>query len=120
MSDPLGIIANPLTVVHHIARARDAAQIADIAKNNDVGLIIIGIALDIEGNPGYQARKSMRLMENIKLCTDIPIELWDESWSTKEARNARKEMVGHHRLRNEHLDDVAATVILQTYIEAHR
>jgi putative Holliday junction resolvase len=120
LSDPTGTIANPLTVIRHVARPLDAALIAELAQKNEAGLIVVGLALDEDGNPGFQARKAFRLADVIREQTSIPVELWDESESTREARMARIAMGSSRRARKGHMDELAATVILQTYIEAHR
>jgi putative holliday junction resolvase len=119
LSDPTGTIANPLTIIKHIARLLDAALIVELAQENEVGLIVVGQALDEDGNPGFQARKASRLAEAIKEQTPLPVELWDESGSTQEARSARIAMGGSRRSRKGHMDELAATVILQNYIEEH-
>ena len=120
LSDPTGTIANPLTVIMHVARRLDAALIAELAQRNEAVLIVVGQALDEDGNPSYQARKAFRLAEAIREQSSIPVELWDESESTREARMARIAMGSSRRARKGHLDELAATVILQSYIEAHR
>jgi putative Holliday junction resolvase len=119
ISDPTGTIANPLTVIRHVGRLLDAALIAELAQKNEAGLIVVGQAFDEDGNPGFQARKAFRLAEAIKQQTSIPVLLWDESNSTQEARSARIAIGGGRRARKGHLDDLAATVILQSYIEVH-
>ncbi len=85
MSDPSGTIASPLTVIRHVARQVDAATIVQIAETHEVVLIVVGQALDSEGNSGPAARKSARLVEAIRSQTDIPVVLWDESGSTQKA-----------------------------------
>jgi putative holliday junction resolvase len=119
ISDPTGTIANPLMVITHVARPLDAAVVADLAQRNEVGLIVVGQALDEDGNAGYQARKATRLAEAIAQQTSLPVELWDESGTTQDARAARIEMGGARRTRKGHMDELAATVLLQSYIEAH-
>jgi putative Holliday junction resolvase len=118
ISDPGGIIANPLTVVIHVSRQIDAGFIANLALENQAGLIIVGQTLDDDGHPDYTGRKATRLAEAIRLQTDIPVELWDESNSTQAARRARIEMGVNRKKRAGHLDDLAATFILQTYLDA--
>ena len=118
ISDPSGTIANPLTVIRHISRLVDAATIASLAQEQDVDQIIVGEALDDEGGPTPQSRHAARLAEAIRLQTDLPVELWDESGSTQEARRARIIMGVSRRKRRGHLDDLAATVILQTFLDA--
>jgi len=119
ISDPTGTIANPLRVIKHVSRSLDAAQIALAASEQQARLIIVGQALDQEGLPGPRARSSMRLAEAIRFQTDIPVELWDESGSTQEARAARHAMGVSRRKSSGHLDELAATVILQSYLDAH-
>ncbi len=120
LSDPTGTIANPLAVVQHVARAVDAAQIAGLAAEYGVERIIVGQALDDEGQPTPEGRRSARLAEAIRAQTDLPVELWDESGSTQAARSARLAMGSSRRKRQGHLDELAATYILQTYLEAQR
>lgn len=118
ISDPSGTISRPLLVINHKSREEDAIRIAEIADKNMIGLIIIGLPLDEEGNPGPQARKAIRLAGVLKSHTVIPIELWDESGSTIEAHQVRTAMKVKKRKNKGHLDDLAAAIILQSYIDA--
>lgn len=119
ISDPTGTIANPLTVIEHVSRPLDAAQIAQLAHEHEAGLIIVGQALDDEGRPTSQGRSAARLASAIRSQTKLPVRLWDESGSTLAARSARVAMGAPTRKRRGHLDDLAATYILQTYLDAH-
>jgi putative holliday junction resolvase len=118
ISDPTGTIANPLTVLKHVARPVDAAAIAKLAEENGAGLIIIGQNLDTEGEPTVQSRMAGRLAEAIRAHISVPVEMWDESGSTKAARAARIAMGIRKSKRRGHMDDLAATVILQSYLDA--
>jgi len=119
ISDPSGTIANPLGVINHVARLVDAAAIAQLAQDREAGLIVIGQALDDEGEPTPQSRRAVRFAQAVRLQTSLPVELWDESGSTQAAREARFNMGVSRSKRRGHLDDLAATVILQTYLDAH-
>ncbi len=119
ISDPTGTIARALGVIRHVARAVDAATIAQIAAEQGAVRIIVGQALDDMGNPTPQGRKSARLAEAIQQQTSIPVELWDESGSTHKAQDTRRMMGVPRKLRRGHLDDLAAVIILQDYLEAH-
>ncbi len=119
VSDLSGTIANPLRVIEHVARLVDAALIAQVAAERGAGLIIVGQALDEEGQPGPAARKAQRLAEAIRSQTEIPVELWDESSSTEEALFARRALGASRKKRSGHLDELAATVILQDYLNSH-
>jgi putative Holliday junction resolvase len=119
ISDPTGIIANPLTVVEHVSRTVDAAQVATIAAENGAGLVVIGQSFDEEGQPNLAGRRALRFAEALHEQTDIPVQMWDESFSTQQARAARIRMGLSRKKRGGHLDEIAATVILQSYLDAH-
>jgi len=119
ISDPTGTVANPCMVVGHVSRPIDAGRIANLANERGAELIIIGQALGEDGEVGPAARKAQRLADAIQQQTTIPVKLWDESGSTVEARAARREMGVKRRKRGGHLDELAAVIILQNYLDAH-
>jgi len=120
ISDPTGTIANPLAVLSHVARLVDAAAVADLAASHAAGLIVIGQSFDDDGNPSYEGRRSIRFSEALKSQTTIPVILWDESFTTQDARLARLQMGVARKTRSGHLDELAATVLLQSYLDANR
>lgn len=120
LSDPLGIRATPLKIVPHVSRTVDAAQVAQLAAENDAVRIIVGQPLDAElGGDTPQGRRAARFADAIREQSEIPVELWDESMSTQDARSIRMQMGVSRNKRQGHLDDVAAAVILQSYLDAH-
>lgn len=118
LSDPSGLIAAPLTIIKHISRPLDAASIADLARQYEVDLIVIGQTLAEDGKSTPASRRANRLADAIYQQCDIPIEFWDESFSTQEARFARIEMGTSRKKRRGHLDDLAASIILQSFLDA--
>jgi len=118
LSDPTGTIANPLTVLKHISRPVDAASIAQMAQEHDAGCIVVGQALGSDGETTPQSRRARRLAAAIRAQTDTRVVLWDESGSTQTARSARLAMSVPRRKRRGHLDELAATVILQSYLDS--
>lgn len=120
ISDPTATLARPLLVIKHVSRQIDAAQIARLAEENEAVRIIVGWALDLDGNPTPQARSAARLAEALRLQSSLPVEMWDESGSTQAARAARISMGVSRRKRGGHLDEVAAAMILQSYLDEHR
>ena len=119
VSDPSGTIARALRIVEHSARMVDAAQIAAAALEMQAEGIVVGQALDDEGNPTPEGRKAARLAEAIRSQTNLPVEMWDESYSTQTAREIRIAMGVNRRKRSGHLDELAAAIILQSYLDAH-
>ncbi len=120
LSDETATIANPLKVIEHVSRAIDAAQVADAAAQNNVKLIVVGQSFDEDGNPNPAGRRTARFADELKNQTNIPIELWDESFSTQDARAARIQLGVSRKKRAGHQDMFAAAVILQSYLEAKR
>jgi putative Holliday junction resolvase len=119
LSDPTGTIANPLIVLRHVSRPIDAAVIAQLAEENGACRIVIGQALDLDNQPTVQGRKAARLASALRSQTRLPVELWDESGSTQAARNALITINAPRKKRRGHRDDLAATYLLQTYLDAH-
>lgn len=113
VSDESGLISRPLKVISHRSRREDAARIIEAAKENLVGKIIVGLALDSDGNVGPQARKALRLVGVLRTLTDIPVETWDESGSSQAVST-------RYRKKKGPIDAIAAAHILQEYLNANQ
>jgi len=120
ISDPTGMIASPIAVFQHVSRVIDAAQVAALAVEREAGLIVIGQSFGDDGLPNLAGRRAARFAEALRTQTDLPVEFWDEAFSTQKARYARIQMGASRKQRSGHLDEIAATVILQSYLDAHR
>jgi putative Holliday junction resolvase len=99
-----------------VSRAKDAQKIVDISIENGADLIVVGWALDSDGEVGYRARKSKRLADVVGDLTDISVRMWDESGTTQAAIQSRIEMGFSRKKRQGHLDDVAASILLQDFL----
>ena len=119
LSDSTAAIANPLTVLNHVARLVDAAAVAELAKTNEAGLIVVGQSFDDDGKPSFEGRRAGRFAEALKTQTDLPVVLWDEAFTTQDARTARIQMGVSRKDRSGHLDALAAVVLLQSYLDSH-
>jgi putative Holliday junction resolvase len=120
LSDPTATIASPLKVIRHVSRLMDAAQVANLASENNVVLIVIGQSFDEEGKPNLAGRRAAKFAEALKEQTQVPIILWDESFSTQDARATRIEMGVSRKKRAGHVDELAAVMILRSYLDANR
>lgn len=85
ISDPSRTIARPLEVLEHRSRRLDAERILTICSQQGASLILVGVAYDLEGQVGPQARKSLRLVDELRRQGNLPIKTWDESGSTQTA-----------------------------------
>ncbi len=120
LSDSTATIASPLKIIQHVSRIIDAAQVAELAMQNEAGLILVGQSFDEDGNPNLAGRRAARFADELRNQTNLPVELWDESFSTQIARSARVELGVSRKKRAGHQDAFAAVVILQSYLEAKR
>ena len=120
LSDPTATIASPFKVIQHTSRLMDAAQVANLAAENDAGLIVVGQSFDEEGKPSLAGRRAAKFAEALKQQTQTPVVLWDESFSTQDARAARIEMGVSRKKRAGHLDELAAVMILKSYLDTNR
>jgi putative holliday junction resolvase len=118
LSDPTATIVSPFKVIKHVSRVLDAAQVANLASENEVGLIVIGQSFDEDGNPNLAGRRAAKFAEALREQTQIPIVLWDESFSTQDARSTRIEMGVSRKKRAGHMDELAAVMILRSYIDS--
>lgn len=119
VSDESGLLARPLLVLPHVARAADAQRVAEIAAEHGAGLIVVGLPTDADGQIGPQARRAMRFGEALRAVADLPVQYWDESYSTADAKAALRAAGGRRKHRTP-VDAAAAAVILQDYLSAQR
>jgi putative Holliday junction resolvase len=120
LSDPTETLASPFKMIDHVSRTIDAAQVANLAVDNEVGLIVIGQSFDDAGQPNLAGRRAAKFADALKAQTQIPVILWDESFSTQDARATRIEMGVSRKKRAGHLDELAAVMILRSYLESQK
>lgn len=118
LSDPTQIIASPLAVLDSQSMKKDALAIQKAAEAHGAVLIVIGQPLNWDGTESAQSQKSTRLAEMVKEMGSIPVELADEFGTTQAAREARIKMNVSRAQRAGHLDDLAATILLQNYLDS--
>ncbi|MFO3796486.1 MAG: Holliday junction resolvase RuvX [Anaerolineales bacterium] len=120
ISDPTGTIARPLTVIQHTSRDADVAQVLALVQEYQVEWIVIGISLDDQGQPNLAGRRALNFAQALRERTHVPVEVWDEAFSTQEARAARIQVGARRKKRRGHLDEWAAAMILQSYLDAKK
>lgn len=120
LSDLTTAIASPFKVIEHVSRLLDAAQVANLAAENEVGVIVVGQSFDEDGNPNLAGRRAAKFAEALREQTQIPVELFDESFSTQDARATVIELGASRKKRAGHHDALAAVAILRSYIESIR
>jgi putative holliday junction resolvase len=121
VSDPTGTVASPLTTVPRRTPAEDAKALAALAGEHAATTVVVGLPVTLAGREG-PAAKAVRawLDELAALLPELDLQLADERLSTVAAERA---LVGggvRRRARREVVDQVAASVFLQTWLDARR
>jgi putative Holliday junction resolvase len=114
LSDPLGILATPLTIVDCHNEAADIEAIVSIITQNQVEQVIVGLPRSMNGSLGKQVEKVKAFVRSLRERIEIPVEFRDERLSSVSARRLirdAKQKMGRHD------DAVAAALILQTYLD---
>ncbi|MFH1485675.1 MAG: Holliday junction resolvase RuvX [Chloroflexota bacterium] len=120
LSDPEGIIAGRLTTISCCQTDQDMAAIFELARENDAGLIVVGLPLSLDGSCGPQAQKVLAFVDILRQSSPVPIETWDERLSTVAADRIMGEMGVKRGKRKERRDSMAAAIILQEHLDAMR
>ncbi len=117
-SDELEIIASPLEVYKRTNSINnDAKYIASLVKTKDIGLVVVGLPLKMDGSCGSSVDMVNEFVEKLKKFTDVPIVMQDERFSTVSATNILLEGNVSRQKRKGVVDKLAATIILQSFLD---
>ncbi len=118
VSDDSETLARGIGVIRRTTPARDVAAVAALADREGAGLMVAGLPRSLRGEIGPQADKVLAFVAALQEACPIPVELWDERLTTRIAeRSLREGSVPRHRRRGL-VDQVAAAVILQGFLDA--
>ncbi len=119
MSDELGLTAQPvLTLLRRHNAREDLRSLARLARRFAVAGIVVGNPLHLSGEVSPQAAKTYSFATQLGQLTSLPIYLWDERLTTREAHQILYE-AGHARQQHRRVvDQVAASLILQSFLDA--
>lgn len=119
LSDPVGIIASPLTVLDR--RDGDVlAELRGILTDNDVSLVVIGLPVGLDGEEGAAARQARTFGQQVEEECKVDVRFFDERYTSVIAEAALLEGGARRRMRRTNRDKVAAAIMLQGYLDAHR
>jgi len=117
LSDPLGITAQGLPTLQIKSPADAAEKISVIAREREVIKIIIGLPLNMDGSEGDQAERAYHLGALLEELLDLPVIFRDERLTSRQAELVLLEADMRRSKRKEHLDRLAAQIILQSYLD---
>lgn len=120
ISDPTGTIAHALTTVPAQPEGTLAARLAELAKANEAGRIIVGLPLRMDGTNGPEAAAARVLAGLLREASGLPVELVDERLTSVAAERSLIEAGVRREKRRVSVDRVAATILLQSHLDRKR
>lgn len=116
LSDLLCSIVGSAQVVPSRNTQKAIADIVRIAKENEVGEIVVGLPRNMDGTEGSRAQLCREFADLLKEATGLPVAMWDERRTTVEAHNILSQHNYHGQKRKNTVDAVAASLILEGYL----
>ena len=118
ITDPLGITAQGLETLHRANKRADFRALSAIIKQYNVGEIVVGNPLQMNGSSGMQSEKIAVFVDALKKHFQLPVYLWDERLTSASANRILDEAGASRMQRKGVVDRVAAALILQAFLEA--
>lgn len=119
MSDPLGITAQGIEVIRRESLKKDLDRLKQIIDEHKVDKIVVGMPRRTDGSYGPEAEKVSAFADKLRAKLKLSVDFWDERFSTVAAERVLLEGDMSRQKRRQVIDKIAATIILQSYLE-HR
>ena len=116
ISDLLCSIVGSTAVIPSRNQEKAIADIVRIAKEQEVGEIVVGLPRNMDGTEGERAQLCREFADKIAQATGLPVRMWDERRTTVEAHNILSQHNYHGQKRKNTVDAVAAALILEGYL----
>ena len=118
ISDLLCSIVGSTTVIHSRKDEKTLEEIKKLVAEHDVGSIVMGLPKNMNGTEGPRAELCRSFAELVRQATGLEVKLWDERRTTVEAHNILSEHNYHGKKRKNTVDAVAASLILEGYLNS--
>ena len=120
LSDALGLTAQPLAVLERRGTTADLSILGALVGRHQVETIVVGLPLTMRGEHGPQAQRAASFADLLRRNVSVPVKLVDERLTTVQAQRALLETDTSRRKRKQVIDQVAAQLILQQYLDRRR
>jgi putative Holliday junction resolvase len=117
VSDLSLTIATARTTIRRTKFTKDVAELLEIADGENAAALVLGLPINMDGSEGPRAQATRAFARNLGQKTDLPIAYWDERLSTVAAERAMLEADLSRRKRAKKIDQVAASFILQGFLD---
>jgi putative holliday junction resolvase len=118
VSDALGITAQGLETLERRNKRSDFARLERLIREYQISEIVLGNPLRMSGEEGTQSRKVSEFAAELRSRFDLPVHLWDERLTSSEANRLLREAEVSLQKRLQAVDRMAATLILQSFLQA--
>jgi len=119
VTDEAGIGAHPVGIVERQSLEKDLIAIKKMIGDRNVDVIVVGLPLNLDGTEGAAALSARKFAERLALELLVTVEMFDERLTTFEARERLGAMPLRRGTRKRGVDALAATVILEGWMQAH-
>ena len=116
LSDELGWTAQPLETFERRTLDRDVAHIAALVTTHEVGRVVLGLPLQLDGREGPAIQAMRDFLTHLEQGLSVPVVLWDERMTTKAAEDLLIAADVSRKKRKGAVDRVAAAILLQSYL----
>lgn len=116
-SDTLGILASPLTVIHHESDAKSIDAILHLSNQEGADEIVVGLPVSLDGRHTRQTRSVASFISKLEARSPLTVTAVDERFSTIEAKRLLSETKPTKGRDKGEIDAAAAAVILQSYLD---
>jgi putative Holliday junction resolvase len=120
LSDELELTGQPLRSLPSRGEKADLEAIAQVAREEGVRGIVVGLPLRLDGSRGPEARRAERFIEGLRATLEIPVWPWDERLTTAQAERILIEGGERRKERRRSLHAAAAALILQGFLDRRR
>jgi putative Holliday junction resolvase len=120
LSDPSGTIAQPLSVLQRRSEAEDLSALARLVDEHAVEMIVVGLPRTMDGRLEAAAKDAQAFGARVGERTGRPVAYWDERLTTVAAERFLIEQGKRRNKRRQEIDRVAATLMLQGYLDYQR
>jgi len=121
IGDPGHMVASPLTTIRRTKFTKDATELLRIADERQIGGLVIGLPLNMDGTEGPRCQSVRQFATNLMQIRDLPIAFWDERMSTMAVTRGMIEADLSRAKRAKVVDQSAAAFILQGALDSlHR
>jgi putative Holliday junction resolvase len=116
--DETQTLARPLITLNRASKKEDFARIVTLCREHAIEKVVVGLPKTLRGEEGSQAQRVRRYAAELQAALNLPIEFWDERYSSVDAQERLTSSSRRARAKGD-IDSAAAAIILQEYLNEH-